>query len=377
MQSQFSRVDPLALPQIQTDLMRGQRDLQFADALMNAGYVPNSGALGAVSQIAQAFMGRKLSRKADEKISDALKRQFEADNTRIAREAALKAREQQEAFDKARAQRAADAKLLGLSGRAEQQYIVTGEVPKEAQRKFVNGFWVDEAGGTVEQVPEYLDAQAKVRAAGRTQVNVNSGQKNATAFQEALGKSDADLYNTQRGKALAAQHAMNSIQALDSILSNAKTGKLDEVYGRLAQWAGTEAGADYQATQSIVNERVFELINALKGPATDKDAERAQAQIPNMGTDPRARKVVFDYLRKKAGTEIQMFEEMDRYANDRGSLQGFRPTVGAFSIDTGPLGGAANVSARAGSSPYQEGQRLQGPDGRIYVVRNGMPVVEE
>lgn len=138
-------------------------------------------------------------------------------------------------------------------------------------------------------------------------------------------KRSSELYFTMQDKAASAQQGLAAIDALESIFQNVETGKMAEVRGQLGQWLGTGEGADFQASQAIVQDRVFDIINALKGPATDKDAERAQAQIPNMGTDPRARRVVFDYIRRKAAAQMQNYQAATDYMQKNRTLVGFMP----------------------------------------------------
>lgn len=306
--------------------------------------------------LAQMLGGRALEARSGETLKEALSKRFEIDNARRTAEAEQKRIEEQRKFDREieKAKRIAEEEAAAKARhRAPDPFasVLQNLSPQEIER-----------AGRIKYGLEARPGSSPV-------ININPSQRNENAFQEALGKSDADLYSQGRAQAIAAQQAMNSINSLDSILSTTKTGKAQEVYGQLAQWVGAPEGADYQATQALVNDRVFELINALKGPATDKDAERAMAQIPSMGTDPRARKVVFDYLRKKADTQVRMFNEMDQYANQRGSLQGFKPSVGQFDLNTAPLG-----DMRAGPGQEEQGPMpgaRRAPDGKWYVNQNG------
>lgn len=68
---------------IQAQIIAAQRQQQLAQMLIEQGYVKNSGAVGAIAQIASAWKGKKLDRKAGESVADALKRKFE-EESRIA-----------------------------------------------------------------------------------------------------------------------------------------------------------------------------------------------------------------------------------------------------------------------------------------------------
>ena len=56
---------------VRAQYQAAQGDLSMADKLLEAGYVPNSGALGALSMIASAYAGRKIKKGAEEKMSEA------------------------------------------------------------------------------------------------------------------------------------------------------------------------------------------------------------------------------------------------------------------------------------------------------------------
>lgn len=158
-------------------------------------------------------------------------------------------------------------------------------------------------------------------------VNINNGDATGP-FGKKGQELSAERYFTMQDQAAGAIRGVQAIDALESIFSAQETGKLKEASAQLGQWLGTGGGADLQASQAIVMDRVNEILNAAKGPQTDKDAERAIAQIPNIGTDPRARKVVFDYIRRKASATIQDYHAATKFANENRGLVGFIPPSG-------------------------------------------------
>ena len=305
---------------------QGQQGL--ADAMSQPEYVQNSGALGALAMLAQAGAARKLRKEATETASDYASRIF-AEEQRMSQEQAA----------------AAQAAKLAEEDRA---YARTLDLEREKGR--IRNERMPDSVRALEvlaQRPDLaqLDLQRKAAGAPRTTVNAGNYQK---PFETALAKADATAYSQLRDRAGAAAQSVNSIDTLDSILSNAQTGKMNEALAIAGQYFGTEAGANFQATNAIVQEQVLGLMGQLKGPATDQDAARIEAQIPNMGTDPRARKVVFDYLRKKAAQQVETFEHADAFLRERGNLQGWVPRHGSFAVDTTPVGGSAPAASEQG-----------------------------
>jgi len=329
-----------------------QGDLGMADKLLEAGYVPNSGAMGALAMIASAYAGRKIKKGAEEKMSDAVAKMFEMDTQKEKeRAAALQAQKEQEY-----------AKELG-----KIQYKAETEA-KYAKNKDPQAIALFKARG--EMSPEeraQFDSWDMARKPNGANVEFKMPAQES-AFAKEIGKEEAATYNAQRNKAVSSQQALNSIDALDSVLANVSTGKPQEAYGKLAQWVGAPEGAEYQATQALVAERVNEILNAAKGPQTDQDAERARAQIPNIGTDPRARKVVFDYIRKKAKNEVDLFDDMSTHVQKNNSLRGYKPSVGKFNIDTSPLVNSGGGGGSGGK--YSVGQIIE-VGGKKYRVKTG------
>lgn len=192
------------------------------------------------------------------------------------------------------------------------------------------------------------------------------GQPADVPFGKKGQELSATTYFDLQNQAAAAQQGLASIDALESVFSARDTGKIAEAAGKLGQWLGTDAGADYQAADAIVQDRVFEIINALKGPATEKDAERAQAQVPNMGTDPRARRVVFDYIRRKAQAKLRNYQAATEYGNANKTLIGFMPPdAGSYAVGAPSAAGARPERAPQGGlqpGTVEEGYRFLGGD---------------
>lgn len=268
------------LAQMMEAYKRAQSDQALGAQMMQPEYVRDSGGLGALAMIAQAAAGRRISRLADEKASDYAGRVF-AEQQRM---------EQEQAAAAQAAKLAEEERAFGRQLTLEQE---KGRIRNERMPESIRALEV------LSQRPDLaaLDLERKIASAARTTVNTGNYQR---PFEAELAKNDAQAYGALRDQAGSAQQALNSIDALDAILSNAQTGKMNEALAMAGQYFGTEAGADFQAANALVQERVVDLMGQLKGPATDQDAARLAAIIPNMGTDPRARKVVFDFLRKQA-----------------------------------------------------------------------------
>lgn len=115
---------------VRAQYQAAQGDLSMADKLLEAGYVPNSGALGALSMIASAYAGRKIKKGAEEKMSDAVAKMFEMDTQKEKeRAAALQAQKEHE-FNQELAKIQYEAQVKAQLGGAPKQkdYKVGNEI---------------------------------------------------------------------------------------------------------------------------------------------------------------------------------------------------------------------------------------------------------
>lgn len=287
---------------LQAQLLQQQRNRDLADSLMKQGYVPNSGALGSLAMIAQAWKGKRMNKEADEKIADYSKRLLEA-----------KTIEDQEA-----ARRALEAEM------AKEQRKAT--IDREA-KEFEFGLKERETPNDAKEAKFFAanpELAAMDMARGRSRAsNTNitmPGQSYPKPFEEALAKADVGMYDTMRQEAMAARSAQASANELRTVLDKMPAGKPQEFYGQMATYLGAPAGANYQAQKALVEEQVNAILQQAKGPQTDRDADRARAQIPNMGTDPQARKVIFDYIERKNKDKIETFKRTDAQFRAGGNL---------------------------------------------------------
>lgn len=113
---------------LQAQLLQQQQQRKLAEALMNQGYVPNSGALGALSMVASAWKGKKLAKESDEKASDYTKRLFDAENATKAKEMAAAAAEAERKYQRERTDKANDASRE-QAGKWVQEYIPDPQDP--------------------------------------------------------------------------------------------------------------------------------------------------------------------------------------------------------------------------------------------------------
>lgn len=107
-----------------------QSDLGMAGDLMQSQYAPNSGALGSLAMVAQAYAGKKLRGKAEGREADAMRRAAEASLGAEDQKAEREYAREQRVGERERTRRSSLAQQMGLNRREALEFIETGKVPQ-------------------------------------------------------------------------------------------------------------------------------------------------------------------------------------------------------------------------------------------------------
>jgi hypothetical protein len=230
-------------------------------------------------------------------------------------------------------------------------------------KEFKDGFWVNKKTGSVEAVPEYLAAQERQKAAGRTNVTVNADGTPPTAFEKELDKKDAVYYDSLRAAATTAASTKQRLDVIKGITSKAATGKIPEALAIAGQYFGTEAGKDLQTFNAATQPLFLDMAEQMKGALSDKDREALQQAIPRFGNDPRANKVVVDILETAANRAQSTYKEADDYAQKNRGLRGFVPSSAK----------AQKPEEKPAQGTYSVGSEVNVGGKRYRVVPGGTP----
>lgn len=281
---------------------------QRGEELSRPEYVPNSGALGALAMIAQAYVGGRIRKQADESASDYAARVFREQQRQAQAAAEAQARAQTESEQRA-FQRSIDLEREKGRIRAEQ--------PTDAVRTLRE----------LQANPELAELDRTRRAAGAARTSITMpGQ---TAFDRELGKADAQTYVQLRNNAGQAQQALNQIGNVEEILSLQQTGKAQEALALAGQYFGTEAGANLQSLRGAIQPLVLAQVKQLGTGAgiTDADRKFIEAGMPGFGNDPRANERVIRIMRQSSEANINLFNEAETFRQQNGTLVGFNPAA--------------------------------------------------
>lgn len=101
---------------------------QLGGSLMTPEYAQNSGLLGSLAMVAQAYAGKKLAGRASQDEASARERYYKGEAAMKDAEAQREAARKRAADAAERAQREADAKQYGLDGRDATRYVLEGKI---------------------------------------------------------------------------------------------------------------------------------------------------------------------------------------------------------------------------------------------------------
>lgn len=122
-----------SLAQLLAMYQRAEAERKRGEQMGQTEYIKDSGALGVLASVAQAYMGKRVRREADESATDLTGRILEAQRREKKEEAAAAALAEEQKYLRERTRRKSEATELGLSGRDLTTYTLTGEMPKESR----------------------------------------------------------------------------------------------------------------------------------------------------------------------------------------------------------------------------------------------------
>lgn len=299
-----------SMAQLQADYDAQQRDLAMADQLMNAGYVPNSGGLGALAQIFSSFAGAKLKKGGEKKLADLAKESFDLEMSQTRAKQDKEAREME-------ARIGGLAELLG-GNRAKAEAVARGDaklgdfMEEAPSLSMKDGYVFNPQTGETTPIEGYAQRQAQIAAAGRAPKGPGELEQRIEMARQ-MGASAEDIQRMVLGSAAAPretpkQPTAKELQAqkdrqsggetVNSLLDqleelNPSTGPLDRF------WPG-ENQAKYSAVQA-------QLLSALKpiirspgeGTFTDADLAALQQSLPQVGNRQEVNAQLIKNLREQ------------------------------------------------------------------------------
>lgn len=304
--SQF--FDPMALAQLQADQQKLQRNQALANAFMQQGgqFIPNSGKAGIAAGLASLIRGRMLQSGNDEKVTDILKRTFEAQSQ------AAQAKRAQDLADEQR-------KLQEDIFKATQIARSEGAAKKEfALPEFKDGGVFDPTKGTYSPSQDWTNQQLSLKRA----------EAQIAAANRAPSELDRKLALAQR---MGATPDQLKAMVLGGIGPAAPSGYRVNAAGNLEAIPGGPADPATQATKlqpvSAENRTKLGLLDAAQSALDNYKAQGvdqktgaptpfANAWTPGNTANTSAEEAIANILRVESGAAISQGEisaAKDRY----------------------------------------------------------------
>lgn len=188
----------------------------------------------------------------------------------------------------------------------------TGQVVYQGDKQPAPGMVKDASGNWI-MSPEYVEAQRKIREAGRNLTQVTVDNKGEFEFEKTYGKGLGERAVADLGAADSARKSIAQLDRLEALTRDFQTGKLAPAKSSVAAWA-QELGIDpaklgidpnmavnAQGIEAITNAMTVGQIGAGGFPANNfSDADRAflQRTMPQLSTTPGGNQVIMQAMRQ-------------------------------------------------------------------------------
>lgn len=324
--------------------------LGMADRLSQAQYAPNSGALGSLAMVAQAYAGKKIRGRESKSQAEAMEKVFGAKAGMESDAELRKAENAEKLTARVRTQRENDARKYGLSNAEAREYILTGKlsgpvrgVPMMTNQGLVNvnpytGEAMPVGGGQQPELPpnvrldpnlspeERAAAMADIAAGApegdqEYRVNKPQGSVPLMPYEKPPSALDVERINLARRTADRADSAEARAQESARRAAELADRKANQPNAALEQWVearkGLEDGLGRTDTGPIVgrlpalttDQQIAEgsvaatapilkqlFRTAGEGTFTDKDQELLMKMVPTRTDTPEARKAKIENI---------------------------------------------------------------------------------
>lgn len=170
----------------------------------------------------------------------------------------------------------------------------------------------------------------------------NTGPK---AFEQELGKMDAEQLGKWREGAQSAQQTLGIVQNLrDAAKSGVYSGGGAALKTQAANLINGLTGVTptnlvgSQLFNAEASKLVLERIKTLGANPSNADREFIEKTVPNITTSPEARDQLIAFMEGKANQAIDLFQRADTHARARHGLGGFNPVQVAPRAPVAPGG---------------------------------------
>lgn len=175
----------------------------------------------------------------------------------------------------------------------------------------------------------FMDYQTALKKAGATNVSLsNVGPK---AFEAELGKMDAEQLGKWRDSAMTAQNTLSTVKKLeDADAKGAYSGGAANLKMTVGSYINGITGATPkgQIGSELYNAEagklVLDQIKTLGANPSNADREFIQKTVPQLSTNPEARRQMTKFMSEKAQQSINLYNRANTHARKNSGLGGFQ-----------------------------------------------------
>lgn len=184
-----------------------------------------------------------------------------------------------------------------------------------------------------EYIPEYLQGQERIRAAGRQNTTVNMPAPER-AFHVEAAKLDAKQLDEWRESATKAHGGLSRIQEMKRLSGDAlysgwgAEGRLGVANFFATMGLPVDQGkiANSQEYNKHAKELTLAMLKEGVGATNISNADLAfvNETVPQLATNPQARVNLLNYMERRLGESVDRYQSADEYARTNNGLRGFR-----------------------------------------------------
>ena len=179
-------------------------------------------------------------------------------------------------------------------------------------------------------------------------VSASASSLGETEFSKTLGKADAERVNTAltlRDNAISALTTLQQLSKLDEkgltsgAFASGRVGAAN-ILATVGLISAKDEGilANSQNYQKISGDLVLATLGGRLGAGfSNEDRKFILSLVPQLETNPQARKQLIEFMAKKNQSIIDETTRLENYARDEKSLKGYVPKIPIFNFDTSSL----------------------------------------
>jgi hypothetical protein len=230
--------------------------------------------------------------------------------------------------------------------------VIASAAPKQATPDALTERWKQEVQGGYQG--SLLDYQKELKAAGASQVNVNTKQETEEA--KAVGKELGKQYATIQQAGAQAAGKVDKFDRLSSLLEGVNTGKLTPKMTEIAGYAEAlgiklDPKLDQkQAANALIGELTLQARNpsggaGMPGAMSDADREFLRTLNPSLAQTTGGNKQILATLKKVSVRDQQVAKMAREYRAKNGTIEGFTDELAKWSDDNPLFDASASQKA--------------------------------